>query len=254
MKGLLIALTYFAFFLLTIKASNIPIDGKIVNGTEVNIKNFPYQVSVRSMDRHICGGSIISADRILTAAHCTDGQDPKSMSIRHGSSYADFGIKHQVIQIFQNPNFDFYYKQYDVSVMKIHPPINFTRSSQPAKLAKKRLADNSDVIICGWGVLRKEEDIEDLGKRRLRAVTVQVVNMEKCQELYRWQVHDLAMCAAAKGKDSCQGDSGGALISKTSRQIVGTSSWGDGCAKADKPGVYTSVPDHLEFIRENMKN
>ena len=50
------------------------------------------------------------------------------------------------------------------------------------------------------------------------------------------------VCAGveAGGKDSCQGDSGGPIVD-SSTTLVGLVSWGEGCAEAGAPGVYTRV-------------
>lgn len=48
-------------------------DGRIIGGEETTIDKFPYQVSLMSYGYHICGGSIINKNHVLTAAHCTDG-------------------------------------------------------------------------------------------------------------------------------------------------------------------------------------
>lgn len=47
------------------------LDGRIVGGDVVDIVDYPYQISLQSGNSHICGGSIIGANYILTAAHCT---------------------------------------------------------------------------------------------------------------------------------------------------------------------------------------
>lgn len=47
------------------------LDGRIVGGYKIDIQDVPYQISLQSSSRHLCGGSIINEKWILTAGHCT---------------------------------------------------------------------------------------------------------------------------------------------------------------------------------------
>jgi len=55
----------------------------------------------------------------------------------------------------------------------------------------------------------------------------------------------------AGGKDSCQGDSGGPIVS-SSKVLIGTVSWGEGCAAANSPGVYARVASLLTYINSKL--
>ena len=45
-------------------------DSRIIGGSDAAEGQFPYQVSLKLYGRHICGGSVIAANWVITAAHC----------------------------------------------------------------------------------------------------------------------------------------------------------------------------------------
>ena len=59
----------------------------------------------------------------------------------------------------------------------------------------------------------------------------------------------------AGGIDSCQGDSGGPMVctSRERNTLLGIISWGYGCGRANKPGVYTKVVNYLDWIRQHTQ-
>ena len=67
--------------------------------------------------------------------------------------------------------------------------------------------------------------------------------------MYSGDITDSMMCAADTNEDSCSGDSGGPLFDSDNNAVVGVTSWGNGCARADSPGVYARISDEVRSPR-----
>jgi len=89
----------------------------------------------------------------------------------------------------------------------------------------------------------------------LRQVVVPIISQDACRESYGKNLTDNMMCAGYMegGKDSCQGDSGGPLVCKKGDRWwqYGITSWGEGCAKPNFPGIYSDVVKFLPWITKN---
>jgi trypsin len=88
----------------------------------------------------------------------------------------------------------------------------------------------------------------------LRKVSVPVVSRATCRAEYGTSaVTNNMFCAglAAGGKDSCSGDSGGPIIDAATGVLIGTVSWGQGCAEAGYAGVYSRVGNYVTYINTN---
>ncbi|MEE6528280.1 hypothetical protein FKM82_030399 [Ascaphus truei] len=93
---------------------------------------------------------------------------------------------------------------------------------------------------------------------QLQEVAINLISNEICSQEYTGQIHSTMMCAGriTGGVDTCQGDSGGPLVwlGDSSRwDQVGIVSWGDGCGRQGKVGVYTKVTSYLDWIYGVMK-
>lgn len=223
---------------------------RIVGGKEVNIEDYNYQISLQKMN-HFCGGSIINSRYILTAAHCTNGQDAKRLIVRAGSSYRGMGGDlYQVEEILQHPNYTRSNTDYDFSILKLESEMELSDSANIVQLpeADEPIEDGAECVVTGWGDTKSILE----PSRRLRATTVPIVNKETCNEAYRefYGITERMVCAgyAEGGKDSCQGDSGGPLVHND--KLVGVVSWGKGCAEKGYYGVYARVAAVRPWIKE----
>lgn len=111
--------------------------------------------------------------------------------------------------------------------------------------------------VSGWGAYDPSKD--DMLSPTLKAAAVPVLSLDTCRnsDIYggkQQQILDSMLCAGhlKGGIDSCGGDSGGPLVcEKDGRlELSGIVSWGDGCAKKNRPGVYTRVSSFLPWIKE----
>lgn len=103
--------------------------------------------------------------------------------------------------------------------------------------------------LLGWGYTSTDGQLSGL----LVEGSVTSIRRDKCKEQLEGSTITRNMICAGvpDGEvDGCQGDSGGPLIQ--SGKQVGIVSWGVGCAQPGKPGVYTSVPQVLNWIKQEL--
>jgi len=244
-----------------IKSLRLSDTTKIVGGEEVTPFSKPYQASIQSTNgAHFCGGSIIGEDLILTAAHCMEGVNGESpnMQVRVGAHSLTDGSGEAIKVITAYTNQEYPNLAKDVAVLKLEKKIT-NKNTAIIKLAdqdffNKNIKDKSPLVVSGWGTLSSGGQMPD----KLMAVTVPFVTNEVCNssEAYNGQIQDTEICAGIKegGKDSCQGDSGGPLVYTHNNEFyqVGVVSWGEGCADANKYGVYGNVATLKGWIDSAM--
>ncbi|EAT36354.1 AAEL011553-PA [Aedes aegypti] len=226
---------------------------RIVGGKHSTIEQHPYQISLRRGSTHTCGGSIISADAVLTAAHCVyyTNVEPTDFSIRAGSTLRNEGGQLiTVAQLFIHPEYDDWTLELDIAVLKLSENFIFGAGIQPVALPNSNLKISHGAVasIAGWGSLYYQGP----SVLRLQEVTVPIVENAVCGLAYQnfgpiWPFH---LCAGAHGIDACQGDSGGPLVMDGT--VIGVVSWGYGCAFNGYPTVYTRVSEFTDFIRQHM--
>lgn len=222
--------------------------GEIVGGQRAKIEDFPYQVNYQLNDEPDCGGTILNKRYVVTAAHCTYRHTASELSILVGSADLNGGTRYQVEAIYQNPKFVRATFDYDVSVLKLASDLVFGPTVKAiGGLADTSVATGTQATVSGWGSLHEGEYDSDT----LQYVKVPIFDQDTCNSDYDNAITDRMICAAVAegGKDSCQGDSGGPLV--VNNKLVGIVSWGEGCARPGKPGIYTDVSNKEihDFIR-----
>ncbi|XP_067407694.1 plasma kallikrein isoform X1 [Emydura macquarii macquarii] len=234
---------------------------RVVGGTVSSPGEWPWQVSLQvklSTKTHFCGGSIISNQWILTAAHCIDNfESPDVWYVYAGilklSEINKDTPFFKVQKIIIHPQYVIAETGYDIALMKLDKPMNFTDLQQPICLPSKEEANTvyTNCWVIGWGYTKEQGQVEDT----LQKAPVPLVSNEECKARYKeYGINDKTICAGYRegGKDACKGDSGGPLSCKHEEiwYVVGIVSWGEGCARPEQPGVYTKVAEYADWILE----
>jgi trypsin len=216
---------------------------KIVGGTVATASDNPFQVALlnrsvaNNFDAQFCGGTLVKANVIVTAAHCSDFVTASQVQVLTGTRNLDgTGVRRNVTRIAIHPSWNPGTFDYDVAVWTLS---SSTTGIPFASLATADPAVGTNLLVTGWGALSEGGSFPI----NLRKVTVPLVSTANCNDAnsYNGQITTRMICAGfdAGGRDSCQGDSGGPLARGS--VLTGIVSWGDGCARPNKHGVYTRV-------------
>ncbi|MDD2805544.1 MAG: serine protease [Elusimicrobiales bacterium] len=223
---------------------------KIVGGVQATKGEFPFLVSLRSSyGSHFCGGSLIKKNWVLTAAHCVEGGYLKGVTIGLHNQSDTAGVeKFTVLEIVKNPGWNTNTMDNDYALVKLSGDSKFA----PIALNTQEISSKVDFVTAGWGTTSEGGGVSKI----LMKVTVPFVDKATCSAAYDG-ITDSMLCAGYPegGKDSCQGDSGGPLIVGTgsSMKLAGVVSWGEGCARPNKYGVYSKVNLALDWINKTAK-
>ena len=240
------------------------IDPRIINGLPTSPNRYPYVSSLlqTSQMKHMCGGTLIAPDIILTAGHCSGFFD----SIQVGrydiiTPQASTTFDHLLVEKhIVHPGFSNVIMN-DFALAKLYG----TSSVEPVRINNRRNLPNigESLSVMGWGVT--VEGIPDTASDILRSINVSALSNDACNNstgMYEGKSVSLAgyivdnmLCAWNPNHDACQGDSGGPLIhtdNATQEDIqVGIVSWGLGCANSF-PGVYARISSEYSWIRESV--
>ncbi|XP_077330123.1 acrosin-like, partial [Lithobates pipiens] len=250
-------------------ARNIKTYGsRIVGGVTAREGSWPWLVSIQTPGfngyRHFCGGTLIQDRWVLTAAHCFSDLSfvAKWRIVIGGHQLSQLGKDVQIIHVesyILHKRYNGRLKINDIALIQLNSHIVYNDFVQPACLPSRTM-DISNMTTCyitGWGLMSEKADrAADI----LQEAKVFLIDSKTCNSpgWYKGRIYEQNLCAGYQkgGIDSCQGDSGGPLMcldKRTSKYfVVGVTSWGSGCARKQRPGVYASTQHFLKWISAKL--
>jgi secreted trypsin-like serine protease len=229
-------------------------DSRIVGGTTTTTTSYPFimQITDASQDQ-FCGGTLVSATKVVTAAHCLVGETTSSVRVVGGRTYLNGtnGTVSRVSDIWIHPDYQDVTEGNDVAVLTLSTSMPYTPVSYVDSSDTDVYATGATARILGWGTTSSGGS----SSNQLRTATVPLVSNSSCASSYGSDfISSDMVCAGytSGGVDTCQGDSGGPLL--IGGVLAGITSWGEGCAQAGYPGIYTRLTTFSDEVTEQVES
>ncbi|CAF1082995.1 unnamed protein product [Brachionus calyciflorus] len=247
---------------------------RIINGESALSNSWPWMVSIRQLVKssdkethyHMCGGSIISPNLVLTSAHCVFSYSIEVLSATIGSNYLNETNQtyYSFSEIFIHPDYALNPKKNNIALLKLASNLTFKENISPICLPTSSNVStifDQSVVVLGWGSTNGENNRSKLSNTLLQA-TLKIQNEEKpsiCKNLDSYLY--CALDPSVKKSNFCFGDSGGPLMFFNDEKwyLYGIPNFvivhpKNMTCMNKEPGFFTMVPNYLNWIETVRKN
>ncbi|VVC92730.1 unnamed protein product [Leptidea sinapis] len=240
-------------------------DSRIAGGSLSTLGQFPYQAGLISdiiglSGNGVCGGSLLSARSVVTAAHCWfDGINRAwrftvvlgSVTLFHG------GTRIQSSSVRTHPRWFPVFIRNDVAIVTLPQAVQFSATISPISLPTPQEAQETfagtQAVASGFGLTGDDHELTN--QQSLSHVNLNVISNLRCSIAFPYVLQDSNICTSGRGGTStCRGDSGGPLVVEWANRpiLIGITSFGSalGC-EVGFPAAFVRVTSYLDFINEH---
>uniref|UniRef100_A0A3Q2LBP6 Complement factor D n=2 Tax=Equus TaxID=9789 RepID=A0A3Q2LBP6_HORSE len=226
--------------------------GRILGGRDAEAHKRPYMASVQVGGKHVCGGFLVAAQWVLSAAHCLEDAAGGKVQVllgAHSLSRNEASKRlYDVIRAVPHPESRPETIDHDLLLLQLSEKATLGPAVQllPWQRQDRDVAAGTLCDVAGWGV------VTHAGRRpdRLQYLQLPVLDRATCNlRIYHdGTITERMMCAqSTRRQDSCKGDSGGPLVCGGVAEGVVTSG-PRVCGNPKKPGIYTRVASYAAWI------
>lgn len=184
----------------------------ISNGIDAEISELPYSISIQEINVHVCGGSLLNENWILSSARCYERRLISNLNIEYGNSIISPGPdgpnKARISQIILHEEYvSSQPRVHDISLVESATPI-ITGLHEPfAKLiipGGSRFRSGTVSVHAGWGHIS-----DGVRATRLQKASLNIISFDECLEAVEdgSKPSRLNICALADSV-MCTGDLG----------------------------------------------
>uniref|UniRef100_A0A672J736 pancreatic elastase n=1 Tax=Salarias fasciatus TaxID=181472 RepID=A0A672J736_SALFA len=233
---------------------------RVVGGEVASPNSWPWQVSLQYLSGgsyyHTCGGTLIRANWVLTAAHCVDTSRTWRILLGEHDLYSNSGREQTLgvsqVYVHSNWNRNSVSNGYDIALLRLSSSASLNSYVQLGSLppSGQILPHNNLCYITGWGRTSTGGSLS----AQLKEAYLPLVDYKTCSSSGWWgsTVKNTMVCGGGGAESGCNGDSGGPLNCQYGGKyyVHGiasfVSSWG--CNYPQKPTVFTRVSAYIDWI------